>query len=293
MSGHGSSANVTAPPASPPSSGAIRPRRSEKRPGERADDRLQRRGQQPRRADRRRARAELVSRSGPSTLERAEQQPGDRDQRSAGADAAVAQRARPARATSCRASGSARRASASSRPSAPRPTAPTRAEHRGLSRSRRRRRRSPARAARRRSPRPSPSRSARRAARAAPPAASQAIAPAHDAAPPTPCTKRATSSTTMLSANAKPMLESVISPSPRSTVGFTPDPRGHPAARQPAHERPGRIGRGQQPGAGLRQVVLVGQVGQQRRDRGVERRVDEDDERGEEEQAAHAAPQRC
>jgi hypothetical protein len=70
-------------------------------------------------------------------------------------------------------------------------------------------------------------------------AAIQPIAPAHDAAPPTPCTKRATSSTTMLSPNAKATLETVISASPSSTVCLTParaasQPPGSPPANVPA-----------------------------------------------------------
>ena len=52
--------------------------------------------------------------------------------------------------------------------------------------------------------------------------ASHAIAPAHDAAPPMPWTKREMSSSTMSLTNATAMLESTISPSPNSTVGRTP-----------------------------------------------------------------------
>ena len=68
--------------------------------------------------------------------------------------------------------------------------------------------------------------------------ASQPIAPAHDAAPPTPWTKRATSSSTMLPANATAMLERTISASPASTVGRTPtraaiQPPGRPPTNVP------------------------------------------------------------
>ena len=52
--------------------------------------------------------------------------------------------------------------------------------------------------------------------------ATQAIAPAHDAAPPMPCRKRAASRATIESANANPRLETTISPSPSSTVARTP-----------------------------------------------------------------------
>ena len=62
--------------------------------------------------------------------------------------------------------------------------------------------------------------SPRRSRGAAP--ATQAIAPAHDAAPPTPCTKRAVSSTVIESAKAKATLEATIRPSPNSTVARTP-----------------------------------------------------------------------
>jgi hypothetical protein len=69
-------------------------------------------------------------------------------------------------------------------------------------------------------------------------AASQAIAPAQDAAPPTPWTKRATSSTTMLLANANTTLASTISARPAKTVGRTPTraamkPPGRPPTKVP------------------------------------------------------------
>ena len=86
----------------------------------------------------------------------------------------------------------------------------------------------------------------RRSRGAAP--ASQAIAPAHDAAPPTPWTNRARSSTRIEPANATAMLDTTISASPSSTVGFTPTraarmppgspptnvPTGYAAASRPA-----------------------------------------------------------
>ena len=62
--------------------------------------------------------------------------------------------------------------------------------------------------------------SPRRSRGAAP--ATQASAPAHDAAPPMPWTKRAASSTAIESAKAKATLDTLISPSPSSTVARTP-----------------------------------------------------------------------
>ena len=73
-------------------------------------------------------------------------------------------------------------------------------------------------------------------------------APAHEAAPPMPWTKRATSSTTMSSAKAKATLDTTSRPSPSSTVGRTPTraaiqppgsaptnvPAGYAAASTPA-----------------------------------------------------------
>ena len=52
--------------------------------------------------------------------------------------------------------------------------------------------------------------------------ATQAMAPAHDAAPPTPWAKRAMSSTRIESPKAKATLETLIRPSPSSTVARTP-----------------------------------------------------------------------
>ena len=52
--------------------------------------------------------------------------------------------------------------------------------------------------------------------------ATQASAPAHDAAPPTPCTNRAASYTAIESANANARLERIISVRPSSTVARTP-----------------------------------------------------------------------
>ena len=117
--------------------------------------------------------------------------------------------------------------------------------------------------------------------------ASQAIAPAQEAAPPMPWMNRDTSSTRIVPANATAMLESTISASPSSTVGFTPNLRREDAARQPARERPERVRGGEDAGARLGQAELVREVGQQRRERRVERRVDEDDGGDEEKELAH------
>ena len=93
---------------------------------------------------------------------------------------------------------------------------------------------------------PVPISSPRRSRGAAP--MSHASAPAHEAAPPSPWTNRAMSSTTMLEANANTTLAATIIPSPSSTVGRTPTrdaiqppgsapmnvPAGYAAARIPA-----------------------------------------------------------
>ncbi len=68
---------------------------------------------------------------------------------------------------------------------------------------------------------------------------SQPTAPAHDAAPPTPWTKRATSSTTMLCAKANASEETTSVVSPSRTVGRTPirdasQPPGSAARNVPA-----------------------------------------------------------
>ncbi len=283
--GQGSSANVIAPPTSPASRGAIGPRRSEKRPASGLTIASNAAREQPDRADRRRRRAELVEPQRAEHAQGSEQQARDRHQQQAGADPAVAERAHQAaqravaerlgrrRAQRSRSSG--RRRSRRSRRTRPR------------SRSGRRRRRSRARAARPRSRRPSPSRSAARASQAEPRRPASPSRPPSDAAPPTPWTKRARSSTRMLDANATAMLERTMSASPVSTVGRTPTARRHPAARKAADERPDRIGGGKDAGAGLGQAELLRQVGQQRRDRRVERRVDEDDSGDEEKEFAH------
>ena len=73
----------------------------------------------------------------------------------------------------------------------------------------------------------------------------------------------------------------------RTTVGAHAEPRGQPAAGQRAEERPGRVRRREDPGAGLAEAELLGVGRQQRDDRREEDRVEEDDRRGEEEEAAH------
>jgi len=62
---------------------------------------------------------------------------------------------------------------------------------------------------------------------------------------------------------------------------------GHVAGGQRAEQRPRGVGGGQQAGGVLAQPELVGQPGQQRRDRRVEHRVDEDDRADEQRQAPH------
>jgi hypothetical protein len=66
---------------------------------------------------------------------------------------------------------------------------------------------------------------------------SQPSAPAHDIAPPTPWTKRAASSTTTLSANAKATLDADMTPRPSNAVGRTPAR----AASQPPGSAPANV----------------------------------------------------
>jgi hypothetical protein len=76
---------------------------------------------------------------------------------------------------------------------------------------------------------------------------------------------------------------------PEAEQGRRPDAGAgrQPPAGQRAGEGPGRVGRRQHAGLGLREAEVVHVARQQRRDRGVERRVHEHDRGGEEQQAAH------
>jgi hypothetical protein len=67
--------------------------------------------------------------------------------------------------------------------------------------------------------------------------ATQAMPPAHEHAPPTPCRKRATSSTTIEEPKAKANPLTDMSPSPARTVVFTPAR----AASQPPGSAPTRV----------------------------------------------------
>ena len=110
---------------------------------------------------------------------------------------------------------------------------------------------------------------------------SQPSAPAHDAAEPSPWTKRATSSTTMLFANANAIGGGDEQREADDDGRAHAQPRREPAAGQRADQRPGRIGGREDPGAGLAEVELVDELRQQRDDRREEHRVDEDDRGGE------------
>ena len=105
----------------------------------------------------------------------------------------------------------------------------------------------------------------------------QARPPAHEQAPPRPSANRAKSSAAALSRNPNASVDPASSVSPAITATFGPYAgRQHPARKRP-DQRPGGIRGGHRAGRQLRQVQLVGQVGQQRRDRGVEHRVHEHD----------------
>ena len=236
-SGQGSRANVIAPPISPPSSGAIGPRRSLKRPASGRDDRLERRAHQPDRADRGRRRAELVQPQRPEHRQGPEQQPGHGDQQQPGAHLPVAQRARqPAqRAVAQRRGGG--------RPPASRPSGRRRSAAIEQNTSSK-----PARSAA--TPITGPSSAPAIAAPIAEPIicprfsrgaapASQAIAPAQDAAPPTPWTKRAMSSTRIEPANATATLESDHQRQPEQH-GRASRRRAPPACRPAGRRRTSR-----------------------------------------------------
>jgi hypothetical protein len=66
---------------------------------------------------------------------------------------------------------------------------------------------------------------------------SQAMPEAHMKAPPTPCTKRAASSSTMLSANPNTRLVTPSIARPHISVGFTPQR----AASQPPGREPAKV----------------------------------------------------
>ena len=150
----------------------------------------------------------------------------------------------------------------------------------------RRPRRSPGRAARPRSRRPSPSRSSARASRAAPPRRARRSPPG-DAAPPTPWTNRARSSTRIEAANATATLDSTMSASPNSTVGLTPTraasmPPGSPPTNVPTGYAAARM-----PAPVLDSPNSFSEIGQERCDRRVERRVHQHHGGDEEQELAH------
>ena len=74
---------------------------------------------------------------------------------------------------------------------------------------------------------------------------------------------------------------------PSTVVGRTPARAASQPPGSAPSERAGGVGGDEQPGRRLRDPELLDVVRQQRRDRGVERRVDEHDGGGEEQQAAH------
>ncbi len=117
--------------------------------------------------------------------------------------------------------------------------------------------------------------------------ASQAIAPAQEAAPPMPWMNRDTSSTQDRARERDRDAREHHQRQPEQHRRLHAELGREDAARQPARERPERVRGGEDAGARLGQAELVGQVGQQRRERRVERRVDEDDGGDEEKELAH------
>ena len=60
-------------------------------------------------------------------------------------------------------------------------------------------------------------------------------------------------------------------------AALRPDPADEEPGREPADERAAAVGAEQQPGLELRQVVVVGEAGEERDDRAEQHRVDEHD----------------
>ena len=245
----------------------------------RAHRRLERAGGDERRADPGRAGAQLVEPQRREHVERAEHQPDEDDDPHPGGDPRIAQAGEHACASGC-AAAPGPTASAAPTPAARRPRSPTAVNTSSVPRL--------AAAAPSTGPSSAPTIAAaiaepisspRRSRGAAP--TSQPSAPAHDAAEPSPWTKRATSSTTMLFAKANAIEERDQQHEAEHDGRAHAEPRRHPAAGQRAEQRPRRVRRGEDPGAGLAEVELLDELGQQRDDRREEHRVDEDDRGGE------------
>ena len=147
-----------------------------------------------------------------------------------------------------------------------------------------------ARTARRRSRRPSPSRSARRGARAGPRRSASRARPPTSSRRRRPARSARRRARRRSSPNANATLETPMIERPSTRRRPHAGARGQPAARQRAEERPGRVGGREHARRRLGDAQLVDVVRQQRRDRGVEGRVDEDDGGGEQQQAAHEPP---
>ena len=138
-------------------------------------------------------------------------------------------------------------------------------------------RRGPGRTApRRRRPR-TPGRSAAPWRRQGALATSQASAPVHEKELASPCRNRARSSCHSWSTTPKRAVVSATPIEPDEDGRLDAEPRGDHAARDRTDERPQRVRGCEQAGAGLPEPELVGVVRQQRRERGEEERVDEDD----------------
>ena len=110
----------------------------------------------------------------------------------------------------------------------------------------------------------------------------------HANALPKPCAKRARSRTRIESAVAKIIVVSAITSTPAIVVGRAPKRAVARPPGIPPSEGADRVGPCEDAHSRLREVVVLGVVGQQRRQRDEEHRVDEDDSADEEEQTAHA-----
>ncbi len=119
-------------------------------------------------------------------------------------------------------------------------------------------------------------------------ASSHPRAPVHAQAPPRPSAKRARSRMTTFSANAKTTLATDEQAQPREDRRLEADPGGEEARGQRRQQGAGGVGGAEDPGRGLREAEVVGVARQQRGDRRVEHRLDEDHRRNEREEPPHA-----
>ena len=222
---------------------------------ERVHDGLEARRDEEQRADRRRSPAERVQVERRQHVHQAEEQRRQRHQPEAGEQLALP--ARPGGARPARSAAGPSPAGGARPRRAPRRRARTRGTSRAGS-SRRPRRRSPARASRRTRRRPSPSRSPGRAVRAGVLATIQENAPAHASELPIPCVNRAAPSVHTSPARPKTTLATPTASRPASAAVRGPKRAAASPPGRPPTNVPHGVGSGERPGAGLREVVLVG-----------------------------------